>query len=482
MNNKLFSSFIYSSLSQYLLKAINLASVIAIARLLTPEEVGVYVVAAAVAMIAGEIRNLGASSYIISKKELTESDVRSAIGLVLLVSWGAAFLLVSTSYAVESWYQIKDLGALLIILSLCLLPSPYVGVSVALMNRGFKFGKLGVMSLTSRSIELVAVIAFIFEGYSYFSIAYGAVVASLVEVLIVTLFRVRGTPILPSFAGVADIFRFGVFITGSNLLRRATLSMPDLIIGKTGAVTDVALYSRAAGFLDFLSTAIVSGVSPVTLPYMSDRARQGLPLQEAYLKVSVIVGAFVWPALLLAGFASYPIIMIFFGDQWVGAAAIVPVLSVWSGLRVVHVFIPSVLVANGAIRQLLLYEAVAFLVFFSGLLLGASHGLMVIAFCLSGAAIVVVGIATFVLCKWHDFVFLDFIKAWMQNVLLTAFCGLILFLLSMYIELDVFGHVATVLLMGLATAIAWGCYVYMTKHLVWGLLLELLSKKSRNSL
>ena len=53
------NSVILSAISQYLLKIIGFVNVIIMARLLTPDELGVYAIAGAVVLIASELKLMG---------------------------------------------------------------------------------------------------------------------------------------------------------------------------------------------------------------------------------------------------------------------------------------------------------------------------------------------------------------------------------------------------------------------------------------
>ena len=86
-----------SSVSGLVSKGISLLSVVIVARLLTPEEIGVFVIASSLTLIASEIRLIGINAYIIREKELTEEKVRRCIGLAILVSYSFGLILLVCS-------------------------------------------------------------------------------------------------------------------------------------------------------------------------------------------------------------------------------------------------------------------------------------------------------------------------------------------------------------------------------------------------
>jgi len=60
---------LFAALDKYVGLAINLATAAIVARLLTPDEIGVFVVGAAVVMLAESLREFGTGSYIVQRPE-----------------------------------------------------------------------------------------------------------------------------------------------------------------------------------------------------------------------------------------------------------------------------------------------------------------------------------------------------------------------------------------------------------------------------
>lgn len=66
--NKVRQALIYASISKYVTKILALISIVIVARILTPTELGVYAIAGALVLIAGELKTFGAGGYLIRQK------------------------------------------------------------------------------------------------------------------------------------------------------------------------------------------------------------------------------------------------------------------------------------------------------------------------------------------------------------------------------------------------------------------------------
>lgn len=345
--SKIHKALALSISSRYIGRVINLISIALIARLLTPAELGVFAIAATVILIAGEFKSFGAGSYLIREKVLDSSVIKNALGLSILISWGVGLLLVFSSSFIADYYEMEDLAKLFQILSITFFLSPFISIGKSLMSRDFQFGKIFIVETSSQVAQFATVIILILAGYSYFSLAWSMVVCFSVELAAVILLRTTDFEIIPRFNNIKQLAKFGVYVTIASVFRKVSENFPDLIIGKVGNPSEVAFFSRGAGFLNFLTVTIESGVRPVISPFLAEKKRLGQDQGEAYLLASKLLGVTIIPALAVAGYVSGPVIELFFGDQWNRSADLVTILSFWAIIRSFYILSPAFFVMAG---------------------------------------------------------------------------------------------------------------------------------------
>ena len=93
-------------------------------------------------------------------------------------------------------------------------------------------------------------------GLGILGLAWGLLFGSLVEAILVYIFRPSAARFIPSFKGLKPIFKFGFYSSMTNLLARFDANAPDLVIGKLGTTAQVAFFSRGVGFYQFITTLI----------------------------------------------------------------------------------------------------------------------------------------------------------------------------------------------------------------------------------
>lgn len=413
---------IYSSAARYSIKFVGLASTMLVSRLLTPEEIGTFAIASAIVMVMSEFRMLGAGGFLIREKELTPEKVRSVLGLTLIISWSVGLVILASAWPVARFYRLPELAWVFVILSGSFFLAPYISIPASLYSRSMDFRAQFRIQFISTVVGFVSTIGLILLDFSYYALALGQSIMALCQFLMFMQARPPGMQMRPSFRGLGQVASFGVFNSLANLLRRATITVPDMVIGKMGSTAQVGLFSRGLGFITFVSQTLTMGVVAVALPYLSNTRRAGGDMAEAYTRASVLMGGLVVPVLGVASLMSLPAIRLFFGSQWDAAAPLAAWLAVWGMFRVVHNFANDVLMACEKERVMLVKEGVAFSFLLPAIILAYPHGLDWIA-----RAFVLAGVfewlwVTILLRLVIGLSPLRFLRAWWSNLAVTAVC------------------------------------------------------------
>lgn len=469
-------AILYSSASQYLGRLIGLISIVMFSRLLTPSEIGVFAIASSVALIASDLRLLGTGSYLVRETEISEQKIRSGIGLTMIISWSLGFLLIVSATWFGDFYGVPDLKIIMLILSFSFFLAPFISVTSSIFVRNLQFKKLYIVKLLSSLGRFFITILLIFKGYSYFSLAWGTTFGVVCEFVLIAFFKPANVNWLPSFDGLKPILKFGILVSLTNLLRRLDETLPSLIIGKVGSTGQVAIFSRGMGLMSFFSQLIISGIQPVSLPYLSNAKRNSGNLKDAYIKAVLLLGAICWPILAVIGAASYPAIMLMFGNQWEGAVSIASILSLWILFRVIHTLLPSLLITlhNESIlffKQLAVSVVTALCIYFS-----YPYGLENIAW-----ALVISAIFDFLLSSWviYNLIGLGILKFMYEmriNIFLTFVCWGVTKFLDYQFNFNQQNSFVSVVIIAIILPLVWFVIIILFRHPIYSEIKKILKK------
>lgn len=462
--SKVYKALGYSLFSKYINRALGLASVVLIARMLSPEELGVFAIAGTITLITGELKSFGAGNFLIRQATIDKSTVRRALGLSMLLAWSAGFALILSSWALGTYYNKVGLTELIQVLALGFFLSPFIGIGKALMSRDFEFKNIFYSETSSQIAQLASVFLFIRLDYSYMSLAYSAFIGLVVEFTIVCICKPNRFSLVPLFRELNVIAKFGVYVTLSNLFQKISVNVPDLVIGKSGTSAEVAFFSRGLGFLSFLTMTINSGIQPVIGPYFANKHRTTDQLNASYLIASTLMSAMTVPALAVAGYASGPVINLFFGDQWAPSAVLVSILCYWSILRFFTTLSPLLLITTGHekvlfYKELVILSVTALIVYFL-----YPYGLNMIAKGMVGAGFLDLAVTILILRIFVRISVKSQLLNLVPNIFLSIICVGWTWCLDMLIDFDNRTSLFCITILGPTTMVVWLMSLYLIKH------------------
>ncbi|HEX8172040.1 MAG TPA: lipopolysaccharide biosynthesis protein [Thermoanaerobaculia bacterium] len=144
-------------------------------------------------------------------------------------------------------------------------------------------------------------------------------------------------PWRPSLRVPKDLFRpmlrYGRSIVMVNVLGAFMFDIDAVVVTRFLGVTALGLYQMAARIPDSSIMVVIWVCSKALFPAFSKLHAEGGDVRGAYLVATRCLSSLTLPAALGMAFLAKPIILVFFGKQWVAAAPILSILSLYVGSR-----------------------------------------------------------------------------------------------------------------------------------------------------
>jgi O-antigen/teichoic acid export membrane protein len=338
-----------SLLERYLMLALALASNIIIARLLTPEQIGVYSVSLAVIAIAQALRDFGVGNYLIQERSLGDEKIGTAYGISLLLGG----LLFAATFAgaplAAHYYNEPRMATMLRISSLNFLLLPFCTVSLALLRREMRFRQLLHVTLSSALLGALTSIGLALLDFGANSLVIGSVVSNLATGAGAWISRPDRRLLRPTLVAWRSVLKFGGQSSLTGLITSVSMDASDLFAGKVLGFEPVAIISRAQGLMNLFNRDLMAAVRNVALPAFANAHRDGQTLQGPYSRSVALVAVFGWPFHALMSIYALEIVHLLYGTQWHAAARLVPIFCLSGAVAAVNALTPNLLVALGRI-------------------------------------------------------------------------------------------------------------------------------------
>ncbi len=347
-------ALLLATAERYAVIVANFATLAIVSRLLTPAEIGVSVVGFSALALILSAREFATTNFIIQHKDLRPEHARAAFTVLLLASLAISAVILASAGGLASIYSEPNLEPFIQVIAISILVEVVGAPIAALLRREMAFGRLAIINVTGALVNAGFTISLAALGFSYMSFAWGFLASAVAIALVSLVFWPKWSIFKPSLGEWRGVVTFGWYHGLNVYLYRAFESMPYLVLGRILSFEAVALYNRAFTICELPNRVLLRGLDVFLLPLFSKEFRNGKGLRDMYLRSLELITAVQWPALILVVILADPIVRFLLGDQWLESVPLVRIMALASLLTSSGGLNYPVLVAVGAMRDVLM--------------------------------------------------------------------------------------------------------------------------------
>ena len=327
-----YRSLLFSFVEKFALIGVTLVSYVLIARLLTPDEIGIYSVAAALIAIGQVVREFGVGNFLIQEKHLTRDHIRTAFGVSLLIGGVLFFVIALCAPLVSDFYKDTRMTSIVRIIALNFLVMPFCSISLALLRRDMAFDYLMRVNIAAGIIGTCTMLGLAFAKFGPQSLAWGAIATNVFTGLGAWFARKDNKLLLPSLSEWRKVLAFGSQSAGVAVVTSVAMDINDLVVGRVLGFAPAAIISRANGLVALFNQQVMSAIRSVALPAFARAHRENQQLEPIYVASVTAVTAVAWPFYGFVALHATDILRIMFGSQWDASAPLVPIFCLAGAL------------------------------------------------------------------------------------------------------------------------------------------------------
>jgi O-antigen/teichoic acid export membrane protein/glycosyltransferase involved in cell wall biosynthesis len=338
------------------------ASGIVLARLLGPKPFGQIAAATLVFGLANQLADGGFSSALVQAPELGETDVRFAFTLQLAI--GAALTAFCALIAPAVGAALRDplIGDVVRVTALVFLIQAFGQSSAALLKRRLAFRALQTAQVVSSvgGYALVGIAAALL-GAGVWSLVAAQIAQSLTYSALVFI-QARHS-VIPCWSRPSlRLARFGMKVTGVNLLNWSISNFDNAFVGRAFGSTALGLYSRAFNTVSGPADAVVSTWQQVLFSSCSRIGDRTKASQRAYLASVSAVALITFPVFWSVAVCAPVVVAALYGPRWAEAAPLLRPLAIAITLNAVMAMAGPMLGAADQVKREVKAQALSLLV------------------------------------------------------------------------------------------------------------------------
>lgn len=328
LQKKTINSVFWSFVSKISTRSLDLIKIIVVARLLSPEDFGLFGIALLTIAIFQVFSQTGFKESIIQNKKDIKSHLNTAWTTLVIrgfVIYGIVFLI---SPFLAGFFGEPRAELILQTIGIILILQGFQNIAVIFLRKELEFKKKFVLDLGKTLPSFILTISLAFIIKNVWSLVFGILIGEVSMLFISYLIY----PYKPRFEFKKDkaleLFTFGKWIFLSSILMFLITQGDDIFVGKVLGTSALGIYQLAYTLSNTPVTEVTYVISGVTFPAYSKIQDDFESLKSAFLKVFQSINLLSIPIGLMIISFSYEFTEIFLGEEWNQIVPIIHLLTV----------------------------------------------------------------------------------------------------------------------------------------------------------
>lgn len=324
-----------------------------LARLLAPEDFGVFAVALVALQAVLSLNELGVSLAIVR----WQGDPRAIAPTVTTISTvSSALLYVGCWFGAPAFAEAMgspDAVGVLRLLCVSVLIDGATATAVQLVNRAFRQGAQLAADLLNLVVTCGLTVTLALNGAGAWSLAWGQLAGNALSALM--LLKLVDYWPRPGFdrRQARELLAFGLPLAAASFVVFAMLNVDYVVIGRLLDVTALGFYVVAFNLSSWPVNTFSVVMRRVSLAAFARVQDEVASRGEALTRLAVILAVPTLPVCAALGVLALPAVTTLYGGKWAAAAAVVQFLAILGVVRVFAELCYDFLVALGRSRTCL---------------------------------------------------------------------------------------------------------------------------------
>lgn len=324
-----------------------LVRTIVLARLLAPEDFGLFGIALLGMSALETFSQTGFQPALVQKKEDIKPYLDTAWTIQAIRGAILALILFGIGPHIAAFFATPAAAALVRVLGLSVLFLGFTNIGVVYFQKELEFHKQFFYQLSGTLADFVVAITAAVMLRNAWALIFGLLVGNFVRMGVSYLIHPYRPRLQLDKAKAKKLYDFGRWILGSSVLLFLITEGDDIFVGKLLGATALGFYQLAYRISNMPATEITHVISGVTFPAYS-KLQSDLPkLREAYLRTAQLVAFISIP--LTGGILvlSPELTRILLGNKWMAMVPAMQVLVLWGAIRSIGATMGPVFQATG---------------------------------------------------------------------------------------------------------------------------------------
>ncbi|WP_212699754.1 lipopolysaccharide biosynthesis protein [Thalassovita aquimarina] len=359
---------------------LQMIAIIFLARLLSPEQFGLYAAAMVVGSFCAIFSELGVSPAIVQRPALEPRHIRT--GFTLSVAVGLfvgliAFLLADT---IAGFFQMPALAGVVRVMAIGFPLRGIATVAEALALRDFRFRWLALVEAGAFGIGFIVVAPVLsLLDFGVHALVGAYLTQNAVRTVVLLACQPHEKRPMLERRAIGELIYFGTGFTIAKFCNYFATQADNLVVGRWLGPAALGLYGHAYHLMAAPAILVGQALDRVMFPTMASVQHQRERLARAYRSGVYVCATVMFPTGVVVAILAPEIVLILLGPAWIGAAVPLRLLALGMLFRTSSKISDSIVRATGAVYARAWRQGLFAVAVLLGALIGQNWGLIGVA-------------------------------------------------------------------------------------------------------
>lgn len=414
-----------------------------LAKFLLPEAYGMMAMMAMFLSLAANLMDSGFKQALIRLEHVEQKDLDTAFFLNLILGVFSYLILFLIAPFIGNFYSepklvylIRFAGVGVIINSLQIVPT-------AILNRDLNFKLQVRANLPASLVSGLMAVLFAYYGFGEWALVIQMLCFSLISTVL--LFGGQKWRPIGAFSlnSARKMYSFGYKLFLSGLLNIIFSNIYIIVISKFFNSTIAGLYFFANSIVDLIISQVFTSIQTVTYPALASIQSDNCRLKDGYKKVMAVTTFLLFPVMIFLAALARPAFSLFFNERWLPAIPYFQLICFSAIFIPLHALNLNVLNVKGRSDIFLRLEIIKKFLIALVLFISFPYGVYGILIGQIVVSIIVYFPNSYYSSRLINYPVKEQIADILPTLLLTIFCGIIIYWGDFVIDLPIFLKIVT---------------------------------------
>ena len=316
-----------------MLRLFTVVRTIILARLLAPEDFGLMGIALIMMSMLEASTQTGFRSALVQRKGDIREFLNVAWTIELLRALVLSVALVLAAPVIANFFDTPAVTPVVRVMAIVIFIHGLNNIGIVYFQKELELHKRFIYQIVQTIAEVAVGIGLALALQNVWALVYGSLAGAVVRVVASYILHSHRPRLRFQMAEARELFRFGKWVFGSQMLNYLMDNLVALFVGKIVGVANLGLFRIANNLSQMISLEMVNIIDYVAFPTFAKLQDSPDRLRAAYLETIQLAGFVAFPVAVATFVIAPDAVQVILGQRWLPMVPALQVLAIWGLIR-----------------------------------------------------------------------------------------------------------------------------------------------------